>query len=184
MQTTKPIDSIEWRHKMLSSAKMSAMAVLLAGLVFAAGCETSAQSGTLIGAGAGALAGQAIGRNTTGTLIGAGVGAAGGYIVGNEMDKKKAKESEVTAPRQSSNYSSGNNSSSNGAAAVTTPSNTSSYSSAGTSSGEVATVSIKNTNGSMTPVTLHKQGTDWVGPKGEHYDHLPTEAELRPIYGI
>jgi hypothetical protein len=169
---------------MLSITKTHMAVAMLAGLMLVVGCESNAGTGALIGAGGGALAGQAIGRNTTGTLIGAGVGAGAGYIIGNEMDKKKAKEQEVTAPRQSSTQYS---SSSNGAATVTVPSNTSgsgsSYSSAAASS-EVATVSIKNSNGSTTPVTLHKQGTDWVGPKGEHYDHLPTEAELRPIYGL
>ena len=59
------------------------------GLAFVAGCESDAQTGALIGAGVGALAGQAIGGDTKGTLIGAGVGAAGGYIIGNEQDKKK-----------------------------------------------------------------------------------------------
>ncbi len=59
---------------------------------FLAACDNSAQSGTLIGAGTGALAGQAIGHNTEGTLIGAGVGALGGYIIGNEMDKKREQE--------------------------------------------------------------------------------------------
>ena len=55
-------------------------------------CDNSAKSGTLIGAGTGALAGQAIGGNTKGTLIGAGIGALGGHIVGNEMDKKRAQK--------------------------------------------------------------------------------------------
>ncbi len=58
------------------------------GLVSVAGCESDAQTGALIGAGVGALAGQAIGGDTEGTLIGAGVGAAGGYMIGNESDKK------------------------------------------------------------------------------------------------
>jgi outer membrane lipoprotein SlyB len=58
-------------------------------VVFIGGCESDAQTGALIGAGVGALAGQAIGGDTEGTLIGAGVGAAGGYIIGNEQDKKK-----------------------------------------------------------------------------------------------
>ena len=56
---------------------------------FVAGCESDAQTGALIGAGIGALAGQAIGGDTESTLIGAGAGAAGGYIIGNESDKKK-----------------------------------------------------------------------------------------------
>ncbi|MBN1804430.1 MAG: glycine zipper 2TM domain-containing protein [Sedimentisphaerales bacterium] len=59
------------------------------GVVIVAGCESDAQTGALIGAGVGAIAGQAIGGDTEGTLIGAGVGAAGGYIIGNEQDKKK-----------------------------------------------------------------------------------------------
>ena len=59
------------------------------GLVFAAGCESDAQTGALIGTGIGALAGQAIGGDTEATLIGAGVGAVGGYIIGNERDKNK-----------------------------------------------------------------------------------------------
>jgi outer membrane lipoprotein SlyB len=58
-------------------------------LLLISGCESDAQTGALIGAGIGALAGQAIGGDTEGTLIGAGVGAGGGYIIGNEQDKKK-----------------------------------------------------------------------------------------------
>ena len=59
------------------------------GLVFAAGCESDAQTGALIGTGIGALAGQAIGGDTESTLLGAGIGAVGGYMIGNESDKNK-----------------------------------------------------------------------------------------------
>ena len=59
------------------------------GLVFAAGCESDAQTGALIGTAIGAGAGQAIGGDTEATLIGAGIGAVGGYIIGNERDKNK-----------------------------------------------------------------------------------------------
>jgi len=48
--------------------------------------------GTLMGAGVGALAGQAIAGNTTGTLIGAGIGAASGYIVEDIIQDQEAKE--------------------------------------------------------------------------------------------
>ncbi len=44
-------------------------------------------TGMFLGAGGGALAGQAIGRNTRGTVIGTAVGAMLGYALGNEMDK-------------------------------------------------------------------------------------------------
>jgi uncharacterized protein YcfJ len=70
----------------LLSAATSLALVLACG-----GCDNSAQSGTLIGAGVGALAGQAIGGNTKGTLIGAGVGAMSGYMIGNEKDKREGR---------------------------------------------------------------------------------------------
>ena len=54
-------------------------------------CDNSAKSGTLIGAGGGALAGQAIGGNTKGTLIGAGAGALIGGAVGNDQDKRQRR---------------------------------------------------------------------------------------------
>jgi len=58
------------------------------------GCESSRGTGTLAGAGMGALIGQAAGGNTRATLIGAGVGAAGGYLIGNEVDRAQARERE------------------------------------------------------------------------------------------
>jgi hypothetical protein len=61
-------------------------------MVAVVGCETQGKSGAVAGAGIGALAGQAIGRNTKSTLIGAAVGTGAGYIIGNEKDKKHAKE--------------------------------------------------------------------------------------------
>ena len=72
-------------------------------LLTLAGClTTTAQKGTVAGAGAGALAGQIIGGNTTSTLIGTGVGMGLGYIIGNEVDKKKATEKSLQT--RGSNY--------------------------------------------------------------------------------
>lgn len=63
------------------------------GLVaLATGCANDAQSGALLGAGLGALAGQALGHDSEATAIGAGIGAGAGYIVGNESDKAKARD--------------------------------------------------------------------------------------------
>lgn len=61
-------------------------------LVWAAGCETAAQTGGLVGAGIGALAGQAIGGDTGATLIGTAIGGGIGYILGNEKDKRYVQE--------------------------------------------------------------------------------------------
>jgi hypothetical protein len=73
-------------------------ATIIAGIAILAfalsltGCATQGQGGALIGGGIGALAGQAIGRDTQSTLIGAAVGTGIGYMIGNEKDKKHAKE--------------------------------------------------------------------------------------------
>jgi len=49
-------------------------------------------TGLLLGAGGGALAGQAIGRDTESTVIGTTIGTLVGYMVGNEMDKGQGRE--------------------------------------------------------------------------------------------
>ena len=46
------------------------------------------------------------------------------------------------------------------------------------------TINIQNSNGSYTPVLLRQVGAQWVGPKGEYYNTLPTVGQLRPIYGF
>jgi len=48
----------------------------------------------------------------------------------------------------------------------------------------VVTVNVTNSNGSVSQVKLRKQGVGYVGPRGEYYDKLPTEDQLRPIYGF
>ena len=57
-----------------------------------------AGKGALLGAGLGALAGQAIGGDTKSTLIGAGIGAGLGYVIGNEKDKKAAQSHNYNEP--------------------------------------------------------------------------------------
>jgi hypothetical protein len=44
---------------------------------------------------------------------------------------------------------------------------------------------ITNPNGSKTEVVLRAaDGGNWIGPKGEFYNGMPTEAQLRPVYGL
>lgn len=45
-------------------------------------------------------------------------------------------------------------------------------------------VNITNSNGSVTPVRIVKQGNAYVAPRGEQYSKLPTAEELTPIYGF
>ena len=131
----------------------SFITVLLAvavGLLFAAGCESDAQTGTLLGAAAGAGIGALAGGDTESTLIGAAVGGGAGYILGNESDKKKA-EADRNRIRQEMNY---------------------------------VTVNVTNSNNSIIQVRLRKHGVGYVGTRGEYYASLPTEDELRPVYGF
>lgn len=45
-------------------------------------------------------------------------------------------------------------------------------------------VNVQNSNGSMTPVILHRSGNGWQGPRGEFYSNLPTEGQLKQAYGF
>ena len=69
--------------------KMAVAAAVLAGTVVTGNAMAGSNGidGLLLGAGGGALVGQAIGRDTEGTLIGTAVGGMLGYIAGNERDK-------------------------------------------------------------------------------------------------
>jgi hypothetical protein len=44
-------------------------------------------------------------------------------------------------------------------------------------------IQIRNNNGSETQVVLKRKSGTYSGPGGEHYDRLPTEEQLKPIYG-
>ena len=46
------------------------------------------------------------------------------------------------------------------------------------------TVNMTNSNGSISQVRLKKYGVGYVGTRGEYYPKLPTEDQLRPVYGF
>ena len=118
--------------------------------VLIVGCQSDAQTGTAIGALAGAGIGQLAGGDTEATLIGAAVGGTAGYLLGNEGDKEKAQV-EREDLRQDMN---------------------------------TVMVKVTNSNGSIIQVPLRKQGVGYVGTRGEYYETLPTEDQLRPVYGF
>ena len=75
--------------------KQNTLIVLLFSLMFlSVSCATTqpdrynTQRGAAIGAGIGALMGQAIGRDTEATLLGAGIGTLVGAIAGNAVDQE------------------------------------------------------------------------------------------------
>jgi outer membrane lipoprotein SlyB len=74
--------------------KKTILSLLLLSVMFlSVSCATipedryNTQKGAVIGAGIGALLGQAIGRDTEGTLLGAGIGTVIGAIAGNAVDQ-------------------------------------------------------------------------------------------------
>jgi len=75
---------------------MNKIIIILALIVALTGCagmsETGQRtaSGTLIGAGGGALIGAIAGNAGMGAAIGAGVGMAGGFLYGKHKEKEKA----------------------------------------------------------------------------------------------
>ena len=99
--------------------------------------------------------GDANGKYKTELAI-AGVAAAGGAVYGvvNERDKKQTQVQTQTQLEQISREM------------------------------NVVTVNVTNSNGSVSLVRLRKQGIGYIGPKGEYYDHLPTDQELRPTYAL
>jgi hypothetical protein len=43
---------------------------------------------------------------------------------------------------------------------------------------------IVNSNGSKTSVRLVRHGDWYIGPRGEYYDEMPTNEQLRTVYGF
>lgn len=141
---------IRLKGKKMKKGSLLLAAIVLIGLLFTVGCESDAQTGGLLGAGVGALAGQAIGRSTESTLIGTAVGGGAGYIIGAERDRKKTQAQTQVALQEANTF----------------------Y------------VNVINSNGSVRPVRIVKQGNVYVGEKGEQYFKLPTEVELKTMYAF
>jgi hypothetical protein len=43
---------------------------------------------------------------------------------------------------------------------------------------------VTNSNGSRTSVKLIQRGHRYIGPRGEYYDAMPTNEQLRVVYGF
>src|SRR5439155_14996857 len=79
-----------------TSRRRTGLILLLPGLL-TCGCasmsntEKGVSAGSVIGAGTGALVGNAVGHTGAGALIGAGVGALSGGLIGNAADESEKK---------------------------------------------------------------------------------------------
>ena len=123
-------------------------------VMFSAGCETESQNSALLGTAIGAGVGALAGGDTEGALIGGAIGGGVGYMAGNESEKKKTQQK---TQQQIANIQAQQN---------------------------VETVWITNSNGSQTPVKLTKDGPGYIGPRGERYASMPTEEQLKQVYGM
>ena len=110
----------------------------------------------------------------SGALIGAGLGAGAGAILGNNVDGLSKGEGAAIGAATggviggvSGHQQKQINEARGEAAAANT-----------------YVVNVQNSNGSVTPVTLHRVAAGWQGPRGEIYSGMPTEHDLRGAYGF
>ncbi|MCX8036950.1 MAG: glycine zipper domain-containing protein [Candidatus Sumerlaeia bacterium] len=147
-------------------AALPLIASLSIGSLALTGCETAAGTGTLIGAGTGALLGGATGAAIgghhrghhgarDGAAVGTLLGAAAGAGTGYLIGKQIDKNRQQDAAIQQAQIEA-----------------------------NTIIINVHNSNGSLTPVRLVRQGNVWVGPRGETYTAMPTEDQLRPVYGF
>jgi len=45
-------------------------------------------------------------------------------------------------------------------------------------------INVQNSNGSFTPITIRRVGNQYVGPRGEYYNAIPTQQQLKTVYGF
>lgn len=129
-------------------------AAMCFGIAAIGGCETQAQSDAAVGSLAGAGIGAIVGHQKGRAAEGALIGGAVGGGTGYIVGNEQDKK-KTKAEMQ--NMQEEMNS---------------------------VLVNITNSNGSVSQVRLVKQGVGYVGPRGEYYNHLPTQDELKPIYGF
>jgi len=128
---------------------------LVLGLSVTGGCESGseAQKGAGLGALAGAGIGAIIGHQSGNTAEGALVGAAVGGGAGYMAGNESDKKQ------------------------------TQAEIDALRAEQSFVTVWVTTSNGAKIPIRVKRSGPNYIGPKGEYYDHLPTDEDLRPVYG-
>ena len=110
----------------------------------------------------------------TGTMIGAGGGALAGAILGNNIEGLSKAEGAIAGAV---------------VGGIAGNMHGKQQDQINSMRGEIATmnqtvVNVRNSNGSTVPVVLNKSGSGWQGPRGEFYATMPSESQLRPVYGF
>lgn len=138
--------------------KIAGMSLLTAAaLLFQTGCATTdVEQATALGAGVGAGLGMILGHNFGHSESDRLLGAAAGAVIGGSLARQQAEQQRASARMNLVQQQQ-----------------------------MMTTVWITNSNGSRTPVLLRAaDGGTFIGPRGEYYAGLPTEDQLRPIYGF
>jgi uncharacterized protein YcfJ len=128
--------------------------------LLAVGCQTtnpSAKNSAIGGAAVGAAAGGILASGGGGMSgkEGALVGGLVGGLLGHHSGKQAEENQQLRSERD-----------------------------AAVAQANTRVVDVHNSNGSTTPVTLHKVGDKWQGPRGEQYTSVPSQAQLAPVYGM
>jgi outer membrane lipoprotein SlyB len=122
--------------------------------VLTGGCESGAQTGAALGGLTGAGIGAIVGHQSGRTTEGALIGGAVGAGAGYMLGNEQDKK-RAQAERDFLREEM-----------------------------NCVTVNMTNSNGSISQVMLRKQGVGYIGTRGEYYNRLPTEDQLRPVYGF
>jgi len=128
-----------------------------AGLLLQTGCATTdADRATALGAGLGAGLGMILGHNFGHSRDDRLLGAAAGAAIGGALARQSYDQQQTQSRVNLVQQQQ-----------------------------MMVTVWIANANGSRTPVLLRAaDGGQYIGPRGEYYAGLPTEEQLRPVYGL
>ena len=110
-------------------------------------------------------------NQTSQTAIGAGLGAGAGAIAGNNIDGISTAEGAIAGALVGGLLGNVSGRKQDQIDSLQTQVNQ-------------TVVNVHNSNGSMTPVVLQRNGERWQGPRAEVYDNLPTESQLQSAYGF
>jgi len=135
-------------------SKVYLIILIAAGVGLCLVFSAGCESDAQTGAAVGALAGAGIGQLAGGDTESTLVGAAVGGGVGYAVGNEQDKK-KMKSQIEAAEYAA-----------------------------NTVTVNIVNSNGSITPVVLRRQGNYYIGPRGEQYSSLPTPEQLKPVYGF
>jgi len=131
---------------------------ILVCLLLQAGCVTTeADKSAAIGTGIGAGLGAILGHNLgDGSGSDRALGAAAGALAGGVLGHQKGRQQEIQSQMNQMQQRQ-----------------------------FITTIWVENSNGSKTPVQLRQtDGGQYIGPRGEYYDTMPTQEQLKKIYGM